>query len=154
VALETRRYMEALASHAASSGHFTGGELGDIGSTPDNTGLTFVIWPGPGNPIPGRSGLNATSVAINFMLRIFRSVNSDPLGEIDPEMIDATDALLNAYTGDFTLDGLVAEIDLLGQYGTSLSWDSGYIEMDSSTRFRIVDITIPLIINDVWTQEA
>jgi hypothetical protein len=146
--------MDALISHAMASGHFSSVNSVDIGSVPTNEGISAVVWPRSGNPIPERSGLASTSVLIPFMVRLFRSMKSDPLGEIDPSLIDATDALLNAYSGDFTLGGIVAEVDLLGQYGDGLSWDSGYIDMGDDGKFRVVDITIPLVINDVWTQEA
>jgi hypothetical protein len=152
VALETRRYMDALISHAMASGHFSSVNSTDIGSVPTNEGISVVVWPRSGSPIPERSGLASTSVLIPFMVRLFRSMKSDPLGEIDPSLIDATDALLNAYSGDFTLGGIVAEVDLLGQYGDGLSWDSGYIDMGDDGKFRVVDITVPLVINDVWTQ--
>lgn len=145
--------MDALISHAAASGHFTSVNSTDIGSVPTSEGISAVVWPRSVRPIPERSGLASTSVVVSFMVRFFRSMNSDPLGEIDPAMIDAVDALMNAYTGNFTLGGIVAEVDLLGQYGDPLSMESGYIDMGDDGKFRIVDITVPLVINDVWTQE-
>ncbi len=154
MALETRRYMDALISHAMASGHFSAVNSTDIGSVPTNEGISAVVWPRSGSPIPGRSGLASTSVLIPFMVRLFHASAVDPLREIDPRMIDATDALLNAYSGDFTLGGIVAEVDLLGQYSDGLSWDSGWVDMGDDGKFRIVDITVPLVINDVWTQEA
>jgi hypothetical protein len=145
--------MDALISHASATGHFTSVNSTDIGSTPGNDGITVVIWPRSVNPIPERSGLASTSVAVTFMVRFFHALNSDPLGEIDSDMIDATDALLNSYSGDFTLGGVVAEVDLLGEHGDPLGMDSGYVELADDKKFRVVDITVPLIINDVWTQE-
>jgi hypothetical protein len=156
VALDTQLYMDALISHALSSGHFVSVNAVDVGSTPTNEGLTAVLWPRRITPAPGRSGLASTSVVMTFVMRLFHSSVSDPLGQIDPIMLNATDALLNAFSGDFTLGGIVAEVDLLGQYGEQLRSDSGWLDMgggaDESKKFRIVDITIPLIINDIWTQ--
>jgi hypothetical protein len=154
MALNTKLYMDALISHALSSGHFVSVNAVDVGSNPTNEGLTAVLYPRRIIPAPGRSGLASTSAVMTFVMRLFHSSASDPLGEIDPRIIDATDALLNAYSGDFTLGGLVAEVDLLGQYGESLRSDSGWLPMGDAGEFRIVDITIPLVINDVWTQEA
>lgn len=154
MALNTRMYMDALISHAMALGHFSSVNSVDVGSVPTNEGIAAVVWPRRGRPIPGRSGLASTSLVIPFMVRLFHASATDPLGEIDPRMIDATDALLNAYSGDFTLGGIVAEVDLLGQYGDALGWDSGWLDMGDDGKFRIVDIMVPLVINDVWTQES
>lgn len=152
MALNTQLYMDALISHALASGHFVNVNAVDVGSAPTNEGLSGVLWPRRVTPAPGRSGLASTSVVMTFVMRLFHSSQSDPLGQIDPRMIDATDALLNAYSGDFTLGGIVAEVDLLGQFGETLRSDSGWLDMGDDGKFRIVDITIPLVINDVWTQ--
>ncbi len=146
--------MDALISHAMASGHFSSVNSTDIGSAPTNEGISAVIWPRRGRPLPGRSGLATTSVVIPFMIRLFHASATDPLGEIDPRMIDAADALLNAYSGDFTLGGIIAEVDLLGQYGDALGWDSGWVDMGDDGKFRVLDIMVPLVINDVWTQES
>lgn len=154
MALNTQQYMDALISHAGSTGYFVSLNSVDVGSVPTNEGLSAVLWPRRITPAPGRSGLASTSVVMTFVMRLFHSSATDPLGQIDPLMISATDALLNAYSSDFTLGGIVAEVDLLGQYGEALRSDSGWLDMGDDGKFRIVDITIPLVINDVWTQES
>lgn len=152
--LNTRQYIDALISHAMSLGHLASVNETDIGSMPGNSDLIGVLYWRRMRPIPARSGLNTTSVLIEFNMRLIRATNTDPMGEIDPQMMDATDALMNAYSTDFTLGGVVAEIDLLGEYGQALESDSGFLKMTEELTFRIVDITIPCVINDVWTQEA
>ena len=152
MALNTQLYMDALISHALASGHFTSVNYVDVGSNPTNEGLAAILWPRRITPVGGRSGLATTSAVMTLVMRIMHSWESDPLGGIDPRMLDAVDALLNAYSGDFTLGGLIAEVDLLGQYGESLRSDSGWLDMGEGQKFRIVDITIPLVINDVWNQ--
>lgn len=154
MALNTKIYMDALISHVMSLGHFSSVNSTDVGSVPTNDGISAVLWPRRIVPASGRSGLASTSVVMTLVMRLFHSAATDPIGEIDPRMIDATDALLNAFSGDFTLGGVVAEIDLLGQYGEALRSDSGWLDMGGDGKFRIVDITIPLVINDVWTQES
>ena len=42
-------------------------------------------------------------------------------------------------------------IDLLGAYGQKLSAQAGYITIDSHM-YRIMTLTIPCVINDLWTQ--
>lgn len=152
--LDTRGVMDKIVSHALSLGHLASVNQVDIGSMPNNTDLIGVLYFRRIRPVGARSGLSTTSVVIEFTMRLIRATKTDPLGEIDPEMIDAVDALLNAYSADFTLDGSIAEIDLLGEYGQALESDSGFLKMTEELTYRIVDITIPVVINDVWTQEA
>ncbi len=150
--IDTQSYMDAIASHAAASGHFESVNSVDIGSTPSNQGIVAVLWPRRIRALPGASGLNSTSVAIEFNMRLMCSMNTDPFGQIDPRMIAAADALMNAYSGDFTLGGTIAYVDLLGQHGAPMESQSGFLTIGEDERFRIVDITIPCIINDVWNQ--
>lgn len=152
MAIDTQALIDALISHALSLGHFSSVNSVDIGSTPDNTGLTAVIYPRRIRALPTGSGLASTSVAIDFTMRLIQSMNIDPFGSIDVGMIAAADALMNAYSGDFTLGDLIAYVDLLGQHGESLESDSGFLKLSDDQTFRIVDITIPCIINDVWNQ--
>jgi hypothetical protein len=42
-------------------------------------------------------------------------------------------------------------VDLLGQFGTPLSAQAGYVNQDGRL-FRIMTITLPLVVNDVWGQ--
>lgn len=144
--------MDALTSHAGASGHFSSVNSVDIGSTPTNDGMIAILWPRRIRALPAGSGLNSTSIAIEFNMRLMCSMNSDPFGQIDPRMIAAADALMNAYSGDFTLGGLIAYVDLLGQHGAPMESQSGFLTVGQDERVRIIDITIPCIINDVWNQ--
>jgi regulator of RNase E activity RraA len=65
--------------------------------------------------------------------------------------MECVDTLMEAYTGDFTLDGLVREVDLLGQHGVPLSCLAGYLTIDKKM-MRVVDINVPLIVSDAWSQ--
>lgn len=154
MAIDTQSYMDALTSHALSTGYFDSVNAVDIGSTPPNTGMVAVLWPRRIRALPAGSGLNVTSVSIVFSVRLIRAMDTDPTGQIDPQMISACDALMNAYSGDFTLGGLVNYIDLLGENGEALAADSGFLKMNENQTFRIVDITVPCVIHNVWTQEA
>lgn len=152
MAINTQGIIDALISHALTTGYFASVNEVDFGSTPPNAELNAVIYSRRTRAVPGGSGLSATSVSIDFTVRLAQSLEVDPLGSIDPGMIAAADALMNAYSGDFTLGGLIAYVDLLGQHGESLGSDSGFIKLGEEQTFRIIDITIPCIINDVWTQ--
>ena len=107
----------------------------------------------PGRPYAIRSGLDATTVRAVFTVRIYMNMIQEPQDEIDINILDATDKLMEAYTGDFTLGGAVRNIDLLGAGGPGLSANAGYIEIDKRI-YRAMTITVPVVVNDVWSQEA
>ena len=54
---------------------------------------------------------------------------------------------------DFDLNGTVANVDLLGAHGTPLQALFGYARFDNTT-YRVATLTVPLIINDAWTEVA
>jgi hypothetical protein len=63
----------------------------------------------------------------------------------------AMTGLIGAYSADFTLGGSVRNIDLLGEYGEKLGAQAGYITI-GGVMYRIMTLTIPCIVNDMWEQ--
>jgi hypothetical protein len=153
VTLNLRTLRDALQSHALTSGWFDAVN-GEEPKSPPGQGLTCAVWPQHLRPAAGASGLKSTSIRLAFTVRLYMGLGNEPGDAIDPYMIDACDDLMGAYSGDFTLDGEVMEIDLLGTYGDALGLQAGYQRVESGTEFRVIDITVPLIVNDLWDQEA
>lgn len=116
-------------------------------------GLTAAIWPLSITPLPLASGLNVTSALVVFTGRSYMNMHTEPNDMIDVWMLRANSNLMRAFSGDFTLGGLIRNVDLLGNFGTPLSLVSGYLDQDKA-KFRIIDLTIPCVVNDVWTQAA
>lgn len=116
-------------------------------------GITCAIWLGSLEPIPLVSGLAVTSLRLELSIRIYENFKSQPEDEIDKRLLDATSKLMEAYTGDFQLGGTVMDVDLLGAHGTPLEALGGYLLQDS-TQYRVVVMTLPIIIADVYTQTA
>jgi hypothetical protein len=85
----------------------------------------------------------------------------EPQDAIDPNMLAAVTTLLNAYTGDFEFEdpvsGLptadVRSIDLIGMYGRRMEAQSGYLNI-SNQMMRVMTISLPVIVNDLWSQTA
>jgi hypothetical protein len=152
VTLNSRAIFAAVESHAETLAIFDRVGKHEPKNAPGN-GLTCAIWAAPIRPIPAASGLAAMSVRLELMVRIYNPMLQQPLDDIDPTVLDAVDALLGAYAGAFTLGGIVRDVDLLGQHGTSLSAVPGYLTQDSKL-FRVMDITLPLILNDLWNEAA
>jgi hypothetical protein len=150
--MESEAIIEAVASHAMASGYFERVNQFEPKSSP-GTGLVGSVWVNSIGPQVGASGLNRTSVRFTVNVRVYTSMLAEPADRIDPQLMQAVDALLAAYSGDFTLDGLVRNIDLLGMGGPPLGAEAGYVEIEKKL-FRIMTITVPMILSDVWEQVA
>jgi hypothetical protein len=88
-----------------------------------------------------------------FNCRIYTSMLTEPQDAIDPIVLSAVDLLIGEYSGDFDLGGTVRNVDLLGQFGSPLSARAGYLNQDQKL-FRVMTLTIPLAINDLWAENA
>ena len=139
-------------SHAQTLGIFERA----AGHEPKNApglGLNLACWVDRIQPVPARSGLAVTSALIVFNQRIYNPMTEEPQDEIDPRILRATDLLMAAYSSDFDLGGTVEQVDLLGAYGPALEARAGYLTQDGKV-FRAIGITLPLIVDDLWTQAA
>ena len=151
--IDINSILDGVVSHAMASGWFEKVNQHEPKNAP-GSGLTAAVWLQQLDPVSRRSGLNSTTGKLTFQLRIYQNMLSQPEDAIDPRMIQAADALFAAFSGDFTLGDTVAAVDLLGlSDGVPLSGRAGYLNQDGKI-FRIFDITIPLIVNDLWTQAA
>jgi hypothetical protein len=142
---------DRIQSHALTTGLFESVNTHEPKSAP-GTGTHAAIWVEAVRPL-GSSGLGSTSGLIEFRIRLMSGMLQEPQGSIDPNLLKAADTLLSTYSGDFTLGDSVRCIDLLGQSGASLSLEAGYIMVDK-TMLRVYEITLPVIINDLWEQVA
>lgn len=150
MALNVGSILDSVVSHAMTLGVFETVNQHEAINPPGN-GYRASVWIDSIAPVPGASGLNSTTVRLAYMLRIYTAqVLSDP-DAMDPGLVAATDALMAEYTGDFDLNGTIRNVDLLGEGGVPLSAQAGYLNMDGKI-YRVMTITLPLIVNDLWTQ--
>jgi hypothetical protein len=121
--------------------------------TADPTGqrVTFDVWLGRVAPARGRSGLDSTSLRVEMTARITVGMARKHLETIDTDLSAAVAALITAYSGDLDLGVPGAEIDALGAYGDPLSGTGGYWAHNGQG-YRTFDLTIPIVIDDAWTQ--
>lgn len=115
--------------------------------------LICAVWFMDINPFPGRSGANITSAVAVWNARIYIPMLSEPQDEVEKNLLNAISLLMGALAGDFTLDSSVAGVDLQAMSGKGMGSKTGYVGMDG-VLFRIADVTIPLIIDDCWSQTA
>ena len=153
MSLPVRDVLDAVVSHAQRLGVFDTVQGHEPKSSP-GYGLTCAVWAQAVETMPGASGLSASSARMVFTLRLYSPMTAEPEDEIDPNMLEALDLLFEAYHGDFLLElEQVWSIDLLGAHGDRLRSQAGYLEVSNGIH-RIIDITLPLVINDVWEQSS
>jgi hypothetical protein len=100
------------------------------------------------------SGLASVSGCVSMRARIYQSTMlAEPQDGIDPALLANTSLLLGALSDGFTLGGTVREVDLLGAEGEALAAETGFINHDNRL-FRVAEIVIPVVINDLWTEAA
>jgi hypothetical protein len=150
MAVDIEGILGAVVSHAMASGHFEKVNGHEPKAAPGK-GLTAAVWVQAIAPVPRGSGLATTTGRIELRDRIYTPMVQEPQDAIDPAVLTATIDLMGAYSGDFTLDGRIRNVDLLGQAGVPLSAQAGYLNQDGRL-FRVMDITLPLIVNDIWDQ--
>lgn len=149
--IEIEAILDAVVSHAMTTGFFDRVNQHEPKSAP-GTGLTVAVWADSIEPVRS-SGADVTSAKVVMNVRIYASMLQEPQDMIDPNMVKAVDALMAAYSGDYSLDGLVRNVDLLGMEGTPMQAQAGYLNIDGKM-YRVMTISLPLVINDVWNQEA
>lgn len=150
MSLDMAGILNAVVSHAQGLGLFERVNTHQSDNAPGN-GLTCAVTVAEVGPTAGASGLVSTTSRIALSVMVFAPVVQEPADDIEPVLIGAADALFAAYSGDFELGGLVRDVDLLGAHGTPLSAQTGYVTIDAQT-YRTVIITLPLIVNDLWSQ--
>ncbi|MFD8233998.1 hypothetical protein ACFV20_19220 [Streptomyces sp. NPDC059696] len=150
MALDIQTILDAVEDHASRSGYFSAIN-GHEPKSPPTSGITCAVWVEHIGPARGASGLDSTTARLALYVRLYSALVQQPVDAIDPDLMTALDALMGAYTNDFTLGGLVRNVDVRGQHGDPLSARAGYLA-EGGAEYRVMTITLPLIVNDLWTE--
>lgn len=150
--LDVNAVYNQVVSHAEGLGVFER-VLAFEPKTAPGAGLSAVIWLSRIQPVAQVAGLSVVSIRLELKIRVYQNALTEPQGDIDKTLLDAVAKLMNSYAGDFELSGEVMQIDIFGAYGEPFGAEGGYLRQDS-VEFRIVTITLPIIISDVWEEVA
>lgn len=151
MAIASQDLIDRLASHAMTLGVFDRVNQHEPKNKPGR-GLTCAIWIDRIEPAAGRHGLTSTDARVVFNVRVYTNMLQNPQDAIDPNVMQAVDLLFEAYSGDFQLGDESRFIDLLGMtQGHPLFSQSGYINIDNMV-YRVMTITVPVIVSGAWTQ--
>lgn len=116
-------------------------------------GPRVALWFAEQNPAPAASGLDSSGAIVVINIRLYQNMLAEPQDDIDPEMVEALDAVMRVLHADFTLGDTVRNIDVFGAHGIRLRSQAEYLQQDGRL-YRVIDITVPLIVNDLWDQAA
>lgn len=143
--------LDAVGSHARSTGFFSEVILHEPKAAPQSG--TCAVFVSKIVPFRERSGLISVSVVVTLTVRLYSNFIQEPADNIDRDLVIAGDTLISAYIGDLDLGDENREVDALGQSsgGVGVAGDMGYINHDNKL-FRVLDISLPVIVNDVWTE--
>lgn len=116
-------------------------------------GMSAAAWFQRFVPVGAASGMNIASGLMLYNCRLHMSFMSEPYDDIDRELKQAGAAVMGSFIGGFSLAGTIRSVDIFGANGFGLTMVFGYVSLDNKL-FRIADIQIPLIVNDLWTETA
>jgi len=143
----------ALVSKAKTIGAFRQVITHEPKAAPASLPALAVWWSGIA-PFPPGSGLVAVSGVVTFAARIYEAkMLEKPEDNIDKRLLAHTAQLMNVLSGAFTLTGNARNIDLQGAAGQPLGASSGFINHEN-TLLRVAQVTIPCIVNDLWSEVA
>lgn len=142
---------DAATSHASSLGVFNSVNGHEPKNAPGR-GLVAAISIGEFVAVQ-TSGLDAVTLRLELTFRIYLNVKTEPQDAIDPAILGAADLVCAAYCGDFDFGGAVRNLDIFGQSGRPMGGKPGYVSIDGDM-YRCIDLVIPLLINDVWSEVA
>jgi plastocyanin len=150
--IDPNALINAIVSAAQSTGQFTDVAGHEPASLPA-TGMSAAVWMQGLGPARKVSGLAGTAARIEYRMRIYTPMLTGAMDSIDPAMTAAASQMIGILSGDFTLVGLVFEVDLLGANGAPLAAKADYYKQGDQF-YRIYDLTIPLVVDNAWTQAA
>lgn len=113
----------------------------------------LAVWFNGLGPARGMSGLAATSVRMEFRGRLYLNGQAKDEDKNEQRLVYLSALVMGAFSAAFTLGGTAMAVDLLGGWGNPLDAQPGWMTHDDK-EFRVAEITVPVVLDDVWIQEA
>lgn len=152
--IDSRMLFNALTTAAATSGYFDNVTGHEPRSAPALSGVSCSVWVVDLRPVQS-SGLTSVSMRLEFQMRVYTSMLQEPADTIDWRVLDAVDQIMTKIVTNFDMDLTpdVRYVDLLGSDGEPLRAVAGYLSQDKAL-FRVMDVFVPVIINDAYVEVA
>lgn len=150
--IDIKDLREQVLTGLATSGCFETVVGHEPKAAPARNNVTAAVW-NVGMTFVQSSGLAALSARVEIQVRIYTSMLTEPQDDIDPAVMFAADQFIQYVTSDFDLGSRARYIDFLGADGEGFRASSGYLTQDQKP-FRVMDIFIPVIVNDAYPLSA
>lgn len=148
MAFAVKATLAAIQSYLAASGYLKAGS---------QVGHPREPVPAQGNQLYGTVFMRSASVAALTLsgtievhianIRIFRNFLTQPVENIQFELAEAVSRISEDLIGEYDLGASIRNIDVGGQYGQGLQAEWGTLDLGGNM-YDIVDITVPLIVDD------
>ena len=142
--------LNAVASKMQASGYFQNAivQIGEPKSPPTGQGISAAIW-------MNRVGVVGTTLTKTIeshviSVRLYTDMLAEPQEDIEMNLAAVTSDFMGDLCGEYDLGGTIRNVDFAGEYGTGLSAEWGHVDV-SGKMCRVVDITIPLTVDDSGT---
>ena len=142
----------AIEGKVNGTGQFFSVSRHDWRAAPSEPGLVAAIIGQSIMPLL-TSGLASVSVRLEVIVRILLKPG-EPEDLVDFALLTAADAVMGAMINDTKLgqaDGSVRCVDILGIEGEPMRASCGWVDI-GQTQYRMCDVFIPILINDVWNE--
>jgi len=147
MAFDITATLNAIGSFLEAGGYFTAGVVRGEPKLPFS-GRATAYW------MNGFSVYEATLAAPREIhrvaVRFYTPFLEDPTGKIETDLASAASKLLEDLSGDLDLGATITNVDIAGSVGEPLNGIWGHVTL-GDTVYRVVDIDIPLLVDDTAT---
>lgn len=91
--------------------------------------------------------LNGTIEQHVILIRLYRDMLAEPQKSIEVDLATAAQRIQADIAGEYDLGASIRSVDVGGEYGEPMRTDWGYVTI-SDRMYRIVDISVPLLVDD------
>ena len=152
MAYDIKATLDQVLTHLLASGYAGQALILEPKSPPSGAGITCALWMTSTGVVQIMAGRNTVEVhTVN--VRLYRNMLSEPQEAIELELAQAASELLADFIGEYDLGANIRNVDVAGQFGTPIGTQWGYVQI-SGVMFRIVDITLPLVVDGSATAVA
>jgi hypothetical protein len=147
--------LDNITSHISASGYVNDVQVGEPISVPDANDRIFVgVWMTSASVVEVTL---STTVEIHITnVRLYKRAalgQGDDSGDVEKDLALAVSQISSDLIGEYDLGGSVRNIDMAGQYSEGMTATWGYVQI-AQTVFRMVDLVVPLIVDDSASQAA
>lgn len=142
--------LEKVQSYLQASGHVVRAQISEPKQPPGERIMAAVYM---GTVSVAQLTLQTTIELHVVRVRLYMNMLREAGDEIEFGLAQALSEISADLLGDYDLGATVRNVDVGGIYGTPLSATWGYVDV-GGTMYRVVDITLPLIVDDSATLVA